>query len=80
MRPSLVTPEFIVEIDHDHCRRCKRCVMNCSYEVFEFKDRAVADNSKCVACHRCVIYCPEKVITVRRTGRDRRYASDSDGK
>ena len=70
MRPSLVTSEFIVEIDHDHCRRCKRCVMNCSYEVFEFKDRVVADNSKCVACHRCVVYCPEKVITVRRNPLD----------
>ncbi|RMF98339.1 MAG: FMN-binding glutamate synthase family protein [Candidatus Schekmanbacteria bacterium] len=66
MRKSYLIPEFRVEIDHTRCRRCKRCIMNCSYEALSFSDRVVADHFKCVACHRCIVFCPENVITVRK--------------
>ncbi len=70
MRKSYLIPEFKVEIDHTRCRRCKRCIMNCSYEALSFSDRVVADHFKCVACHRCVVFCPENVITVRENPLD----------
>lgn len=64
MNKSYLTPEFIVKIDHQCCRRCKRCVLNCGFGTLSFADRVVADNSRCVACQRCVTYCPEGAITV----------------
>jgi len=70
MRKSYLVPEFRVEIEHTGCRRCKRCIMNCSYDALIFNDRVVADHFKCVACHRCVVYCPENVITVRENPLD----------
>jgi len=66
MPGNLVPGEFLVDIDYERCRRCKRCVLNCGFGAFDFKDRTVADSSKCVACHRCVAFCPEDAITVTR--------------
>ena len=63
---SQLPPEFIVKIDYDHCRRCRRCVMNCSFGCMQFKDKVVPDHKKCVACHRCVTFCPESAITITR--------------
>ncbi len=63
---SQIPPEFTVEIDYDKCRRCRRCVMNCSFGCMQFKDKVVPDHKKCVACHRCVTFCPEGVITIKK--------------
>jgi glutamate synthase domain-containing protein 2 len=63
---SQIPPEFIVKIDHDMCRRCRRCVMNCSFGCMQFKDRVVPDHKKCVACHRCITFCPESAISITR--------------
>jgi len=64
MPGTMIPSEFVVNIDQERCRRCKRCVLNCGFGAFEFKDRTVADSSKCVACHRCVVFCPEEAITI----------------
>jgi len=66
MPGTLVPSEFVVYIDPERCRKCKRCVLNCGFGAFEFKDRTIADSSKCVACHRCVVFCPEEAITIAR--------------
>ncbi len=66
MTRSLLTPDFLVRIDHQQCRRCKRCVLNCGFGALSFMDRIVPDNDKCVACQRCVAFCPEGAITVER--------------
>ena len=63
---SQIPPEFIVKIDYDTCRRCKRCVMNCSFGCMQFKDRVVPDHKKCVACHRCTTFCPESAISITK--------------
>jgi len=63
---SQIPPEFIVKIDYDTCRRCRRCVMNCSFGCMQFKDRVVPDHKKCVACHRCVTFCPESAISITK--------------
>ncbi len=63
---SLLTPDFLVKIDHQRCRRCKRCVLNCGFGALSFQDRVTPDNAKCVACQRCVTFCPEAAITVER--------------
>ena len=64
MPGTMIPSEFVVNIDQERCRRCKRCVLNCGFGAFEFKDRTIADSSKCVACHRCVVFCPEEAITI----------------
>ncbi len=66
MPGNLVTSEFLVDVDHQRCRRCKRCILNCGFGVFDFQSMTTADSSKCVACHRCVVFCPEEAITIRR--------------
>lgn len=61
---NYLMPEFLVQVDHERCRRCKLCVNNCGFEALDFKERVVSDDSKCVACHRCVLVCPERAINV----------------
>lgn len=66
MPGNMVTSEFRVDVDHERCRKCKRCTLNCGFGVFDFKDRVTSDDSKCVACHRCVVFCPEEAISIAR--------------
>ena len=66
MPGDIVPNEFIVNVDHQRCRRCKRCILNCGFGVFDFHEMTSADSSKCVACHRCVVFCPEEAITITR--------------
>ncbi len=65
MPKTTIPSEFKVEIDHQRCRRCKRCLISCSYGAYTFQDRVVPDHNKCVACQRCVMYCPEGAITIK---------------
>ncbi|MCX6691043.1 MAG: 4Fe-4S binding protein, partial [Methanoregula sp.] len=49
---------FRVDIDHERCMLCGRCVENCSYGVFRKDDDKIKVNSRnCVACHRCLAFC-----------------------
>ena len=64
MSANMLPSEFVVNVDHERCRRCKRCILNCGFGVFDFQNMTTADSSKCVACHRCVVFCPEEAITV----------------
>jgi len=66
MPGDMIPSEFIVEVDHQRCRRCKRCILNCGFGVFDFQSMTTADSSKCVACHRCVVFCPEEAITITK--------------
>ena len=66
MPGNMVTSEFLVNVDHERCRRCKRCILNCGFGVFDFQNMTTADSSKCVACHRCVVFCPEEAINITR--------------
>ena len=66
MPGNMVTSEFMVDVDQERCRKCKRCTLNCGFGVFDFKDRVTSDASKCVACHRCVVFCPEEAISIVR--------------
>lgn len=61
---SQLPAEFVVNVDHEKCRRCKRCVINCSFSAIEFKDKVTTNNRQCVACHRCATFCPESAITI----------------
>jgi glutamate synthase domain-containing protein 2 len=63
---SLIPAEFLVRIDYERCRRCKRCVLNCGFGTLSFEDRVVADHKKCAACHRCAAFCPEGAITIEK--------------
>ncbi|MDN5293674.1 MAG: hypothetical protein PWQ91_926 [Eubacteriales bacterium] len=63
---SQLPAEFRVVVDKERCRRCKRCVLNCSFGTLRFENGVVADDRNCVACHRCATYCPENAITIER--------------
>lgn len=56
--------EFVVNIDHMKCIKCKRCIQNCGWDVYSFADRIIPDNTKCVACQRCATYCPQQAISI----------------
>jgi glutamate synthase domain-containing protein 2 len=62
----LVPSKFIVKIDRDTCKKCKRCTQNCSYGALSWNgERIVAKSENCVACQRCALYCPAEAITVK---------------
>lgn len=62
---SLQLPaEFIIHVDYERCRKCKRCVRNCSFDALEFRNKVMAIHKRCVACQRCITYCPEDAISI----------------
>ncbi|MDD1746813.1 MAG: hypothetical protein LUQ16_03530, partial [Methanomassiliicoccales archaeon] len=66
-RMELETPErFRPVVDHELCRRCKKCVMECSFRALEFVDGTVKPIGGCVACGRCINVCPVHCIEVRQ--------------
>ncbi len=69
---SQLPAEFIVSVDHERCRRCKRCVINCSFSAIEFKDKVMPNHRLCVACHRCATFCPESAVTITENPLDYR--------
>jgi glutamate synthase domain-containing protein 2 len=64
---ELETPErFRPFIDHSTCRKCKKCVSECSFRALEFVDGAVKSIGGCVACGRCLNVCPVQCIEIRQ--------------
>ena len=58
-------PSFKVNINREACKKCKRCINNCTFGVLSFNgDQIIAKNAKCVACQRCVVMCPGKAIHI----------------
>jgi len=60
----IIPAEFIVKVDQEICRKCRRCVLNCSFGAISFQERVTLENEKCVACQRCAAFCPEGAITI----------------
>jgi glutamate synthase domain-containing protein 2 len=57
---------FIVEIDRERCKICKRCTVNCTFDTLSYNgDRIVADHDNCVACQRCALKCPQEAILIK---------------
>jgi len=66
-RGELEVPErFKLTIDHDLCKRCKRCVTECSYRAIAFLEGKIKPLGGCVACGRCVNMCPAHAIEVHQ--------------
>jgi len=61
---KMLQPDFRIVIDEEKCRKCGRCVSNCGFGAFEFKDKPIPLDEKCVGCHRCVCFCPENALTI----------------
>jgi len=53
-------------VDQDLCRKCKKCVSECSFRALEFVDGAVKPIGGCVACGRCLNVCPAQCIEIRQ--------------
>ncbi len=64
MLKTFLPPEFKVQIDHERCRHCKRCLQQCSFGALKFNDRVIPEHRLCVACHRCATFCPEQAIEI----------------
>lgn len=65
MIKGMLHPEFKVIVDNERCIRCKKCVNECGFGVFQWGgDRPLPDHSKCVACQRCMYSCPADAIGV----------------
>lgn len=63
---TFIPSEFKVNIDDDVCTRCGRCMNQCGWGVYSFKEKPVPKHEKCTACHRCVTYCPSGAITITK--------------
>jgi len=66
-RQELEAPErYRPVVDHELCKRCKKCVNECSYRALEFVDGVVKSAGGCVACGRCINVCPAHCIEIRQ--------------
>ncbi len=50
--------ELPIEVDHDLCKKCKKCVRECPVGAISFEDGIKMDFSKCIHCYHCVNACP----------------------
>ena len=58
---------YKVRINREDCKKCKRCINHCSYDVLSFNgEKILADDFKCVACQRCVVMCPGAAIHIEQ--------------
>jgi len=61
-----------IEIDHDVCTSCQRCVDACFVDVFRWnpkEERPIpAYPEDCVWCYACEMACPVQCIEVKPTG------------
>lgn len=69
-----IPSEFIVNIDYEKCRRCKRCTTSCGFSALEFRNKITPINKRCVACQRCVTSCPEDAITITENQMTQKYS------
>jgi glutamate synthase domain-containing protein 2 len=64
---TMLTPNFRVEVDHDRCVQCRRCVQECGWDVYGYDEgsgRIEPDEFKCVGCGRCYTHCPDQALLV----------------
>ncbi len=67
MVDHLINSKYIVEIDEDLCKKCKRCITHCSYSNLSWNgNNIISRDSACVACNRCQIHCPANAITIKK--------------
>ncbi|MDD1677670.1 MAG: alpha-hydroxy-acid oxidizing protein [Methanomicrobiales archaeon] len=60
-----IPSRYRIQIDHEQCMLCERCVESCPYGVFRREgDRILVSSRQCTACHRCIAMCPRDAITL----------------
>lgn len=60
-----IPDRFRPVIDHGSCKRCKRCIAECSFKAIDFLDDRVKPTEGCVACGRCAAFCPTNSIEIK---------------
>ncbi len=64
---SCLPSRFKVIRDENRCIKCKVCVQQCAYDVYQYdeeEDEIIIDEKSCVCCHRCVNMCPTQALTI----------------
>lgn len=71
---SQLPSEYQINVDYDRCRKCRRCVINCSFSAIDFKEKVTPNHKQCVACQRCATLCPENAIVINENPMTYRYS------
>ncbi|MDD1767042.1 MAG: 4Fe-4S binding protein [Methanomassiliicoccales archaeon] len=51
-------------VDDTSCKRCRRCVTECSYRAIDCVGDHIVATDGCVACGRCAAFCPTGSIEI----------------
>ena len=56
-----------IEVRHDACKRCAKCIRNCPTQAMRLYEGAVRVEAElCMGCGECIRVCPWKAIEVRQ--------------
>ncbi len=56
-----------IEVRHNACKRCAKCIRNCPTQAMRIYEGAVrVDARLCIGCGECIRVCPWKAIEVRQ--------------
>ncbi|MBI9051808.1 MAG: 4Fe-4S binding protein [Anaerolineaceae bacterium] len=56
------TRELPIEIDHQACIKCGKCIRECPLGAIQQSDIVSIDFDKCIHCYHCAIACPQDAI------------------
>lgn len=54
----------IIEVRHDKCDLCKRCIEVCPFGAVEVESGRISINSACKICKLCIKKCPKEAIVI----------------
>jgi len=60
----------MIEVNHEVCTGCQKCVKACPFAVITIVDKKAQIGDGCTMCGACVQVCPEEAITIERKVKD----------
>ena len=65
---SIYKAEYLVDIHHDNCKGCRKCIARCQFDALTFSHtlkRTVVDYDKCFGCGVCIHACSNGGLYLR---------------
>jgi ferredoxin/flavodoxin len=54
-----------IQINHNICTECGKCVRNCPHNCFKKTDNGIVfENKNCENCYRCIHHCPVRALSL----------------